>query len=252
MSLEIQSLRPAFVLSYITGENLFTRLVKNIVKYYSDGFLRGKKNPSPIGGGYTVVDENKNLIKREEFERAGFTNNEGEILGILEAAKIADIGDCISTDSMCCLAWANVGRSKARPDLNPVLMETAALIADKHINLMWERRDFNLAGIFNENEQYQRRKLFKKKHNNHRFLMAGETHLRAERWFQICPHCSADAWEYRLKPLVGATLNTGIIIHKDNPKNGDFVMCQNCKRAIDLFLCANDKFLRTEKNEQLV
>lgn len=131
------------------------------MKYYTDGFVRGS-NPSPYGGGYTIVDENNNLIKREEVEKVGFTNNEGELLGILAASKITQEGDSISTDSMNNLAWANSGRSKARPDLNPLLSEVKYLINLKSLNLMWERRDFNLAGIYNEQEQTGRRKKWNK------------------------------------------------------------------------------------------
>ena len=133
------------------------------MKYYTDGFCRAS-NPSPYGGGYTIVDENNNLIRHEEVEKVGFTNNEGEILGILGAAKLAKEGDQISTDSMCCLGWANAGKSKARPDLNHIFQECKRLIADKKLNLMWERRDFNLAGIYNENKSSERQKKFGKKH----------------------------------------------------------------------------------------
>ena len=51
------------------------------MKYYTDGFVDGC-NPSDKGGGYTILDEEKNLIKQEYVEKRNFTNNEGEILGI--------------------------------------------------------------------------------------------------------------------------------------------------------------------------
>lgn len=130
------------------------------MKYYSDGFLRGPKNPSNLGGGYTIVDENGNLIKRVEVEKVRFSNNEAEILGILETMKLANDKDAISTDSMCCLTWARAGRSKARPDLNEIMQECRNLLAIKRLNLMWEGREYNLAGLFNENEQYERRKKY--------------------------------------------------------------------------------------------
>ncbi len=122
------------------------------MKYYTDGFVRGS-NPSPIGGGFTVVNEKNELIIREEIFKEGFTNNEGEILGILHALRICGIGDTVSTDSMCCLTWANKGFSKVRPDLRDILMECQMLKTTKKVNLMWEGRDFNLAGIFNEGVQ---------------------------------------------------------------------------------------------------
>lgn len=128
------------------------------MKYFTDGFLRGSKNPSPFGGGFTIVDEAGNLIERQEIIREGFTNNEAEILGILHALRICDSGDTISTDSMCCLSWANSGFSKVRPDLREILEECKILKFTKKVNLMWEGRDFNLAGIYNEDVQYHFRR----------------------------------------------------------------------------------------------
>ena len=107
-------------------------------------------NPSDIGGGFTIVDENDNLIKIEEIFKKKFTNNEAEIRGIQFALEYAKEGDTISTDSMCCLSWVNRGKSKARPDLNDILTNCYLLKLQKGINLMWEGRDFNLAGIYNE------------------------------------------------------------------------------------------------------
>lgn len=120
------------------------------MKYYTDGWMKGSKNPSPYGGGYTIVDENRNLIRYIDIEQVGFTNNEAEILGILEALKICSHGDTVSTDSMCCLTWARAGFSKVRKDLYPVLQECKTLLNEKKVNLMWEGRDYNLAGIHNE------------------------------------------------------------------------------------------------------
>lgn len=126
------------------------------MKYYTDGWVKGH-NPSKWGGGYTVVDENNNLIKYIDIEKVGFTNNEGETLGILEGLRVAGVGDSVSTDSMCCLGWANRGFSKARPDLNELLRECRQLMRKKKINLLWEGREFNLAGIYNERDQEIRR-----------------------------------------------------------------------------------------------
>lgn len=122
------------------------------MKYYTDGF-NIRSNPSPEGGGYTVVDETGELVHREVIRKSFFTNNEGEILGILHGLQIAKNDDTVSTDSMCCLSWVNKGKSKARPDLNHVLQKCHILMKTKSINLMWERREFNLAGILNENDK---------------------------------------------------------------------------------------------------
>ena len=129
-----------------------------MTKYYTDGWLKGSRNPSPYGGGYTVVDENNNLIVREDIKSSNFTNNEAEIRGILFALEYAEKKDIISTDSMCCLTWVNTGTSKARPDLNHLLFRCKELKFSKFINLMWEGRDFNLAGIYNEKVQKENTK----------------------------------------------------------------------------------------------
>jgi len=120
------------------------------MKYYTDGWMMGSKNPSPYGGGYTVVREDGVLIERKEIKRTGFTNNEAEIRGIEFALEYAEKGDIISTDSMCCLSWVNRGRSKVRKDLFELLQSCKKTKEEKHINLCWESRDFNLAGLYNE------------------------------------------------------------------------------------------------------
>lgn len=122
------------------------------MKYYTDGWMMGN-NPSPLGGGFTITNESGEVIKREEIYKKGFTNNEAEIRGIEFALEYADKGDTVSTDSMCCLTWARTGKSKARPDLKERLQHCKLLFTEKEINLMWEGRDFNLAGIYNEENQ---------------------------------------------------------------------------------------------------
>lgn len=122
------------------------------MKYFTDGWMIGT-NPSKIGGGFTVIDEKGELVIREEIRKEGFTNNEAEIRGIKFALEYADEGDSISTDSMCCLTWVRKGKSKARPDLFVLLDQCNDLLYSKKINLLWEGRDFNLAGIFNEEQQ---------------------------------------------------------------------------------------------------
>lgn len=134
------------------------------MKYYTDGWLKGSKNPSPYGGGWTVVDEDNNLIRFVNIEQENFTNNEAEIKGILEALRLCDLGDEISTDSMCCFLWVNKGKSKARPDFHNLLQEAHNLMKEKYINLMWEGRDFNKAGIYNE-QFHEEQRLFRKQKN---------------------------------------------------------------------------------------
>lgn len=123
------------------------------MKYYSDGFLTGK-NPSVVGGGFTIVNENNTLIKRITVTRPNFTNNEAELLGCLEALTIAEDGDVVSTDSMNTIRWI-IGADKmhdkrARKDLDPLKKRALYFLQSKKIELIWEPRDMNLAGILNE------------------------------------------------------------------------------------------------------
>lgn len=119
------------------------------MKYYTDGFVLGR-NGNSKGGGYTIVDQHSKLIARETVYKEKFTNNDGEILGVYNALKMADVLDVISTDSMVAITWVKSGFSKARPDLNILLRECQFLMKDKCINLMWEGRNYNLAGQYNE------------------------------------------------------------------------------------------------------
>lgn len=119
------------------------------MKYYTDGFTI-EANPSKTGGGYTIADENGEIIHREVISKIGFTNNEGEILGLLKCFEIANNGDSVSTDSIVCIGWINARKSKVRKDLNHIFAKCHDLVKQKNINLMWERRNFNLAGLHNQ------------------------------------------------------------------------------------------------------
>lgn len=121
------------------------------MKYYIDGFTK-LRNPSPIGGGYSIFDENNTLIKVENIEKVGMTNNEAELLGLLNCLKEVKVGDTISTDSMNTIAWIRTKKDKkiARKDLVPIIMECRQMLESYKINLIWEGRDFNLAGKYNE------------------------------------------------------------------------------------------------------
>ena len=68
---------------------------------------------------------------------------------------------------MCCISWVNAGFSKVRPDLRNILGECQILKVTKKINLMWEGRDFNLAGIVNEKIQKHFREINRKEKQKH-------------------------------------------------------------------------------------
>lgn len=130
------------------------------MKIYSDGFcIRG--NPSKIGGGYSIVDENNNLLCCQEIFKEGFTNNEGELLGCIKAMELANVGDTISVDSRNTISWimysASIPRKdpeaeakRARKDLDDFKKKGLELMKEKHLSLIFEGRENNLAGIYNE------------------------------------------------------------------------------------------------------
>lgn len=116
---------------------------------YADGFNIGS-NPSKIGGGYTITDGHGNIVSQKRILKVGFTNNEGELLGVLEALELIDNFGEVYTDSTNTVAWVKKGKSKARPDLNQECAKAKYLLEKKNIKLIWLSRDENLAGIENE------------------------------------------------------------------------------------------------------
>lgn len=132
----------------VEGGTVSNQLKAAKMIYYVDGFTIGR-NPSRQGGGFTVVDENGELIHRQEYRRY-FTNNEGELRGVQYACEDAEEGSIVATDSQVAVFWCRNGKSKARPDLNRVCANVKELIALKGLELVWVRRDKNLAGIHNE------------------------------------------------------------------------------------------------------
>jgi hypothetical protein len=118
------------------------------MKYYVDGFTLGG-NPG-YGGGYTIVNEFGDLIEEKTHYKDNYTNNEGEVLGLKRALELAKSGDIISTDSQNNLYWLCSGSSKVRKDLDIILSESKSLLYDSGVEIVWERREYNLAGIYNE------------------------------------------------------------------------------------------------------
>lgn len=116
--------------------------------YHTDGFVIGMNGRSR-GGGYTVFLNNK-FLKRKTIYKYNFTNNEGELLGVVSALEHANNGDEILTDSMIALSWIRSGKPKARKDLINLATIGKNLLHKKKINLYWGSRDNNQAGIYNE------------------------------------------------------------------------------------------------------
>jgi ribonuclease HI len=104
-------------------------------------------NPSKKGGGYVVTDNKGNIIDKETIYKPGFTNNEGELLGVLRATELIDSHGTVYTDSQNTIKWINRGYSKARPDLGHIMARAKKNIKIKNIKLTWVRREVNKAGI---------------------------------------------------------------------------------------------------------
>lgn len=123
--------------------------------YYTDGFTIGG-NPSSVGGGYTIVDEHNNLIETRVIEKEAFTNNEAELLGVLEGLRLCKPGDKIITDSMNTVYWIKSGNPKKRPDLKDLCEEAKRLVEQKQVIVEHQPRESNLAGIYNEQNGSER------------------------------------------------------------------------------------------------
>lgn len=124
--------------------------------YHTDGYMMGK-NPSYIGGGYTICDQEQRVVKTEAVYTNGrrYTNNEAELTGVYVCARdFCNIGDTIITDSQIIRAWVRSGRPKARPDLAWMARECKNLIFDKKLKLIWRPREENFAGWYNELRPY--------------------------------------------------------------------------------------------------
>ncbi len=130
------------------------------MKIYSDGYCIGS-NPSKTGGGYTVVDEDDKLLHHEQIEKEGLTNNETELLGCVEAMKRVEEGGIVSVDSQVVLCWITYAKyiprksaqkeeKRGRKDLDDVKREGYTLMENKKIKLIFEPRDLNKAGHYNE------------------------------------------------------------------------------------------------------
>lgn len=126
-----------------------------MTEYHFDGYTIGK-NPSNIGGGFTVKSTDGFLFTHKIlrnpvlFRGEPFTNNEGELLGAVFAAAMAPQGALLITDSKNTVAWLASANPKARPDLKWLCQLGAALISSKNQKLEWRPRDLNLAGQHNE------------------------------------------------------------------------------------------------------
>lgn len=137
------------------------------MKYYCDGYTI-EKNPSNKGGGYTIINEEGLLIETKQILKKNFTNNEAELLAVVNSLRIASNNDIIETDSWNTIWWIQSIAKKrhlrsevARKDLNHLKEEAFKLLIKKKIKLVWGSREGNLAGLYND-DKFE--KLVKHKH----------------------------------------------------------------------------------------
>lgn len=122
------------------------------MRFHVDGFLLSETNPSPKGGGWTVVAESGIIRKRRE-QKILMSNNRAEICAILEALTMADDYDSIYSDSDVAIGWIRGKLPKKAIDLDEIkefVNQARKLYKDKHITIHWVNRDNNIAGWENE------------------------------------------------------------------------------------------------------
>ena len=114
-----------------------------------DGYMWGK-NPAP-GGGFTIVNEHNELVKRIPVKKAKWTNNDAELWAVAGAVQIAQTGDTIRSDSEVIVKWwVPRGVCKSRPDLNKLCQFVHNGLRDKRLTLVWVSRNENRAGLYND------------------------------------------------------------------------------------------------------
>ena len=124
----------------------------NNKKTFVDGYLKGQ-NPSNEGGATICLYDD---CKSYNIKQEGLTNNQVEIiaciLGMLEKRKI------IISDSQIAVNCLNGTWKSHEEYLQPLVNLGRIILQLKKKKLVWERRDTNLAGIYNETH-YEKKEL---------------------------------------------------------------------------------------------
>lgn len=120
-----------------------------------DGWMNGR-NPSN-GGGFTIVNEHNELVKRVPVKKTGWTNNDAELWAVAGAVSLAQPGDIIRSDSEVIVKWwVPRGVCKSRPDLNKLCQFVHNGLRTKRLTLKWVPREENLAGLYNDTHKGKR------------------------------------------------------------------------------------------------
>jgi ribonuclease HI len=179
---------------------------KYMAKIYCDGYTI-LSNPSDLGGGWVVVRGKKDY--RFSVTTPGFTNNEAELRGIFEAAKMANRREKIYSDSRVAIGWVNKRKAGPRNDLHSLAHDTKQIIIEKQLSLEYIPREQNKAGILIEQIQLEGKKLKREEEKPaiSKTLKEGDA----------CPTCTS-------KGLDGYMI-------KRKGKFGDFLGCSNYPRC---------------------
>lgn len=116
--------------------------------YFSDAGTAGNGN---FGHQKTiiVVTDSKGKVLIEEWV-GDKTNNEGELIGITRAARLAKPESTIYSDSQLAVNWITLKSPTKIERLKPIIYDAVVAVQTKKINLVWIPREQNLAGHYIE------------------------------------------------------------------------------------------------------
>lgn len=119
--------------------------------FYCDA---GTKNNGQFGKQETIVvvtDNNGKILIEEQI--GDKTNNEGELNGIIKAAKIIPKESLLLSDSDLAVKWTNIEYGTKIDRLKSLIYDAIITTKKKNIRVEWIPREKNLAGHYIE-EKY--------------------------------------------------------------------------------------------------
>lgn len=116
--------------------------------YFSDAGTAGNGN---FGHQKTiiVVTDAKGKVLIEDWV-GDKTNNEGELIGITRAARLAKPESTIYSDSKLAVNWITLKSTTKIERLKPTIYDAVFAVQARKINLVWIPREQNLAGHYIE------------------------------------------------------------------------------------------------------
>lgn len=98
-----------------------------------------------------VTNDQSEILISKKLKRK-LTNNELEYEAIIAAAELAGKEDTIYSDSKLCVEQINGNFKIKQPHLKPYADKAKKLQLEKKLNIIWLKRDDNLAGQILEKE----------------------------------------------------------------------------------------------------